>query len=130
MTMHKELNDAQVKNAVLRCYKDDKGNDVDLGTQLTDGKGLYCKFFFDGNTIVRKSWRFDYTRPHTTQAKAKNGLSAAGKRNTLVFGDYTGDKDGVSLKEARQKAADARELLKQEPPIDPADHRDAGKVVE
>lgn len=79
-------------------------------TQLTDGMGLYLKLFFDRDR--GHSWRFDYTRPTTK------------KRNTLVFGAYP----TLGLKEAREQAQKARELIAQG--IDPGEQRDATKAAQ
>jgi integrase len=79
-------------------------------SQLTDGMGLYLKLFFD--RASGHSWRFDYKSPVT------------GRRNTLVFGSYP----TVSLKLARDKAQEARELIARG--VDPAGQRNEAKAAQ
>lgn len=70
------------------------------GNKLSDGGGLFLLLKPTGS----KSWRMKYTRPND-------------KEDTLVIGDYP----AVSLKLARQKREEARELLAQG--IDPKEQK-------
>ena len=68
---------------------------------LFDGRGLALRVRLNG-----KSWRFSYTRPYTS------------KRSSISFGTYP----EVSLKQARDLAHSARELLAKK--IDPKEERE------
>jgi len=69
---------------------------------LADGNGLMLRIKPNGS----KLWLFNYTRPYTK------------KRANISFGSYP----ELSLKDARNKRTQARELLAQN--IDPQEHRD------
>lgn len=73
--------------------------------KLTDGAGMYLQVQPSG----AKYWRINYR--------------FAGKQKTLALGSYP----EVSLASARQKRAEARELLAQHPPVDPMEQRNADK---
>lgn len=77
----KPLSDTQVKNAKPQ----------DKIYKLSDGAGLQLKIFPNGS----KTWILDYIKP-TTQ-----------KRTNLSLGSYP----AVSLKAAREKRQECRELL-------------------
>ena len=81
MTKSLALTDASIKAAHKAKTK-----------QLTDGRGLYLKL---SQTHSWHSWRFDFKSP------------ATGKRNTLILGNYP----EVTLKDARDKAHEARSLI-------------------
>jgi hypothetical protein len=69
----------------------------DARQRLTDGAGLYLRLFVNGGS---HGWRLDY--------------SLHGRRNTLSLGTYP----DTSLAQARKKADDVRELVRQG--IDPS----------
>ena len=74
--------------------------------KLSDGKGMYLKVTKAGG----KYWRLKYRHPHTK------------KERTLGLGVYP----EISLKKARQKRDEARQLLLDG--IDPSDHRKTQKA--
>jgi len=86
------LNNTQVKQAKAK----------DKLYKLADGAGLQLRVKPTG----AKSWVFDYFKPITK------------KRSSMGFGTYP----EVSLAQARDKRAEARELLAQE--IDPKEHKE------
>ncbi len=73
--------------------------------KLSDGQGLYLLVRPTGSKV----WRLKYNRPN-------------GKENLLTFGEYP----ALSLKLARQKRAEAKELLAQD--IDPAEQASLEKA--
>ena len=79
---------------------------TDKPSKLPDGKGLYLLLTVSGG----KLWRYDYR--------------FAGKRKTLALGAYP----DVSLADARKRHTAAREMLAADPPIDPAEVKQADKL--
>ena len=77
----------------------------DPRSRISDGDGLYLLLFVKGGA---HGWRFDY--------------SIAGKRKTLSLGTYP----DTSLKAARQKASDYRQLIAMG--TDPSEVRKAAKA--
>ena len=75
--------------------------------KLTDERGMYLLVKPDG----ARWWRFDYRRP------------GSGKRNTLSLGTFP----DVSLRKAREKREDARELVADG--IDPSEQRQEDSVA-
>ena len=84
-----------------------KAKPADKPQKLRDGGGLYLLLRPDG----ARWWRWDYRRPMT------------GKRNTLSLGIYP----EVGLAEARQRHAEARQLLAAG--TDPGEQRKAEKAA-
>jgi integrase len=78
---------------------------TDKPRKMRDEKGLYLLVTVSGG----KLWRYDYR--------------FAGKRKTLALGQYP----DVLLGEARKRHAAARAMLTAEPPIDPAEVKQARK---
>ena len=75
--------------------------------KLTDERGMYLLVKPDG----ARWWRFDYRRP------------GSGKRNTLSLGTFP----DVSLRKAREKREDARELVADG--IDPSEQRQEESIA-
>lgn len=101
----KPLTATTINNAIRKCQGKTSGTAV-RGFPLWDGRGLHLI-----DRAGRYHWRLKYYRPN-------------GRENRLALGGYP----AVSLKEARQRADDARRELRQG--IDPGAARKATKAEE